>query len=187
MGSAPPEDVVLRPICTSCGSVVYLNPKVVTGAVCLSEDHSRVLLCRRAIPPVGKWTIPAGFLEMDETTSEGAVREAMEEAFAEISVHPGALIAVYNIPMANVVQHVFAAVIPDEAAARVRPGEETQEVRFFGWDELDQAEIAFATVEWVLEHLRAVMGSGVDVGAVATGMAKSEVQVRTKKPDGTFV
>ncbi|MEX0951695.1 MAG: NUDIX hydrolase, partial [Gammaproteobacteria bacterium] len=81
----PAGDNRPRFVCCSCATVHYQNPKVVAG--CLVEWNGRVLLCKRAIEPrYGFWTLPAGFMELGETTLEAAVRETREEALAEISV-----------------------------------------------------------------------------------------------------
>ena len=91
----PDGDNRPRLICDSCGFVSYENPKVVVGSVCSVGD--RILLCRRAIMPrLGYWTLPAGYLKTHETTADGAMREAMEEACARIEID--ALLAVYNVP-----------------------------------------------------------------------------------------
>ena len=74
----------MRHICTVCGFIHYLNPKIVTG--CLVTHADRILLCKRAIQPrKGQWTLPAGFMENGETTPEGAARETWEEARARVS------------------------------------------------------------------------------------------------------
>src|SRR5690606_17883552 len=81
----PEGDNRPRLICDDCGFIHYDNPKIVVGAVCLHED--RILLCRRAIPPrIGYWTLPAGYLELNESTEAGAAREAFEEATARIEI-----------------------------------------------------------------------------------------------------
>src|SRR5262245_48007364 len=92
----PEGDHVERRVCPACGTVHYRNPKVIVG--CVPEwDDGRILMCRRAIEPrLGLWTFPAGFLEMAETSGQGAAREALEEAQAE--VEPGALFVVINVP-----------------------------------------------------------------------------------------
>ena len=83
--TVPDGDTIERQVCTTCGYVAYENPKIVVGSV-VAED-GRVLLCRRAIEPrSGFWTLPAGYLELHETTAEGARREAMEEAGADIAL-----------------------------------------------------------------------------------------------------
>jgi len=61
------HDPSVRPVCSVCSKTTYVNPKVVVGSVCVTQNKERVLLCKRAIPPVGKWTLPAGFMEMGET------------------------------------------------------------------------------------------------------------------------
>ncbi len=54
---------------------------------CIVEHKGKVLLCRRAIEPCkGLWTVPAGFLEMGESTAAGAARETWEEANAKVEV-----------------------------------------------------------------------------------------------------
>ena len=97
----PAGDTFERHVCAGCGEIHYRNPKVVVGAVCIWQG--RVLLCRRAIEPrPGFWTVPAGYLELGESTEEGARREALEEANARIEI--GALLAVYNVVRIGQVQ-----------------------------------------------------------------------------------
>jgi len=75
----PDDDSRERAVCTACGTVHYQNPLAVVGTLPVWGD--RVLLCRRAIEPRrGKWTLPAGFMELGETTAQGAARETDEEA-----------------------------------------------------------------------------------------------------------
>ncbi|KAG1673768.1 hypothetical protein FOA52_002337 [Chlamydomonas sp. UWO 241] len=87
-----------RHICSSpagCGYIDYLNPKIVVG--CIVEHNGKILLARRGIEPCkGKWTVPAGFMELNESTAEGATRETMEEANAH--VHLGAPYVHWDIP-----------------------------------------------------------------------------------------
>jgi len=163
MASAPPRSgpTVLRVpegddrprmTCPDCGFVAYENPKVVVGSVATWED--RILLCRRAIEPRrGYWTLPAGYLELNETTEEGAAREAMEEATARIALD--GVLAVYNIPRISQVQVVYRARLVDPAVA---PGRESLEVALFRWDDIPWEEIAFPSVRWALDHWRETAG-----------------------------
>ncbi|GJN34582.1 hypothetical protein PR202_gb23258 [Eleusine coracana subsp. coracana] len=81
----PDGDEKMRAICSSCGRVHYENPKMVVG--CLVEHDNKVLLCRRKIEPAyGLWTLPAGYLEVGESTAEGAARETLEEACADVEI-----------------------------------------------------------------------------------------------------
>ncbi len=145
----PTGDDHARDVCTACGHVHYVNPKVVVGAVCVHED--RLLLCRRAIDPRrGFWTVPAGFMELDETAEEGAAREASEEARAEIEIL--GLLACYSIKRIDQVQLLYAARL---IRPEVEPGPETLEVALVPWDAVPWEELAFPTVRWVLEEARA--------------------------------
>src|SRR4029079_16911398 len=91
----PEGDDRERMVCADCGYVLYDNPKIVVGSV--PRWGERILLCRRAIHPrLGYWALPAGYLELTESTSAGAEREAWEEACAKIVIE--GLLAIYDIP-----------------------------------------------------------------------------------------
>lgn len=135
-----------RLVCPNCGVVHYQNPKVVVGSVCTLGG--RVLLCRRAIAPrEGFWTIPAGYLELGESTEEGALREAWEEARARIALT--GLLAVYNIRRIGQVQVLYKA---DLLSPDVEAGPESAEVGLFPWDAVPWHDLAFPTVGWILNH-----------------------------------
>ena len=150
--SIPDGDSRERLVCPDCGFISYDNPKVVVGSVAVWEE--KILLCRRAIPPrTGLWTLPAGYLELNETTEAGAAREAWEEARARIAID--GLLAVYNIPRISQVQLIYRARLlsPDVAA-----GPESEAVGLFAWDEIPWDELAFPSVHWALGHFREAAG-----------------------------
>jgi ADP-ribose pyrophosphatase YjhB (NUDIX family) len=148
----PAGDDRERLVCPDCGFVNYQNPKVVVGAV--ATWGGRFLLCRRAIGPRrGYWTIPAGFLELGETTAEGALREAREEAGARIRLD--ALLAVYNIPRISQVQLIYRGRL---VAPELSAGDESQAVGLFEWADIPWDEIAFPSVHWALHRYREVDG-----------------------------
>ncbi|MBU8537416.1 NUDIX hydrolase [Falsiroseomonas tokyonensis] len=137
-----------RLTCNDCGYVAYENPKIVVGSVVAVEG--RVLLCRRAIEPRrGFWTIPAGYMELGETVEEGALREAREEACAELQLD--GVLAVYSIARIGQVQILFRASLASPGFAA---GPESLEVRLFDWDEIPWDELAFPSVHWVLQAWR---------------------------------
>ena len=147
----PEGDNRVRPICTVCGEVHYTNPSTVAGAVAVYEN--RFLLCKRDIEPrIGYWTIPAGYLELEEDVAAGAIRESLEEAHAEIEI--SRLLAIYSIPHISQTQVIFLAKLlsPDVSA-----GEESQEVGLFLWEEIPWDELAFPTVKWALELARTML------------------------------
>ena len=150
--SIPDGDSRERLVCLDCGFISYDNPKVVVGSVAVWEE--KILLCRRAIPPrVGLWTLPAGYLELNETSEAGAAREAWEEARARIAID--GLLAVYNIPRISQVQLIYRARLE---SADVSAGEESLEVGLFQWDGIPWDEIAFPSVGWALGHYRESAG-----------------------------
>ena len=153
--TVPPGDDRERLGCPDCGYIAYDNPKIIPGAVCIWQQ--KFLICRRAIPPrKGFWTIPAGFLELGETTAEGARREAWEEAQAEIEID--GLIGFYEIPRISQVYVVHRARM---TSADFAPGPESEEVVLAGWEDIPWDDLAFPSITWALEHYRD--GGGPDI------------------------
>ena len=143
----PPGDDRARLTCTNCGHVHYVNPLVVVG--CLVEHKGQLLLCRRAIEPArGRWTTPAGFLELGETLAAGAKRETHEEAGADVEV-----IAPHSsLDLTHIGQH-YAMFRARLVGDRIAAGEESLECRFFAPDELPWTELAFPAVHFALRLL----------------------------------
>ena len=148
----PEGDTQARLVCADCGFIDYENPKVVVGSVAAWQD--RVLLCRRSIDPRrGFWTLPAGYLELHETTAEGALREAWEEARARIEID--GVLGVYSIPRLSQVQVIYRARL---LSAEIAPGPESVEVGLFRWADIPWDDIAFPSVRWALGHFRETAG-----------------------------
>lgn len=152
--TVPPDDNRERATCQVCGTVLYENPLNVVGTVPVWGD--RVLLCRRNIEPRhGFWTLPAGFMEMGETTAEGALRETVEEAGARIELQ--GLFTLLNVVRVGQVHLYYRARLEDTDFA---PGPETIEARLFSEDQIPWDELAFRTVRATLEHYFADRRSG---------------------------
>lgn len=148
----PAGDNRPRLVCPDCGFINYENPKIIVGSVVTWQD--RFLLCRRAIHPrKGYWTIPAGYLELNESVIDGARREAVEEACADIEID--ALLAVYNVPRISQVQLIYRATL---RAPGFAPGEESLEAALFDWDDVPWNGLAFPSVHWALRHFDEVRG-----------------------------
>ena len=153
----PEGDSLERAVCDACGIVHYVNPKIVVG--CLPTYDDRILICKRAIEPrYGLWTLPAGFMENNESASEGAAREAMEEANARVEIVD--LYTVYSIPHISQVYMMFRARLLDP---NVSPGVESLEVRLATEEELPWDQLAFAMVRRSLEHFLEDRRSGIFV------------------------
>ena len=147
-------DTKERAICTACHTVHYENPLNVVGTV--PHWGEQVLLCKRNIEPrFGKWTLPAGFMELQETTAEGAARETDEEAGAQFEMQE--LFTLLNVARVGQV-HLFyrAKLLSDQ----FNPGPETIEARLFSEADIPWDEIAFRTVKETLEHYYADRRSG---------------------------
>jgi ADP-ribose/FAD diphosphatase len=141
----PAGDDRERCVCAGCGTVHYQNPRMVVG--CVVVHAHKVLLCKRAIEPRrGYWTLPAGFLELGESTMEGAVRETREEARADVRVV--APYAHFDVPHIGQAYVLYRAEL---TAERFGPGPESLEVRLVAPDEIPWSELAFPVVRHVLE------------------------------------
>jgi ADP-ribose pyrophosphatase YjhB (NUDIX family) len=129
-----------RLVCPNCDFIFYVNPRLVVTTLPVNE-RGEVMLIRRGIPPAyDRWAQPGGFLEIDETVREGAVRETLEETGLQVEL--GALIGLYSRVQAAVVVAVFEARIVG-GEARVTP--ESLETRPFAPDQIPWSEVAFET------------------------------------------
>lgn len=152
-----------RAVCPACQTIHYENPLNVIGTIPVLAD-GRVLLCLRNIEPRrGKWTLPAGFMELGETTEQGALRETIEEAGADIVMGP--LFSIVNVPYVGQVHWFYLAHALSES---LNPGHETIEARFFAEDDIPWDELAFRTVKTTLTHYFAAARSteGAKAGGV---------------------
>jgi len=140
----PAGDDRLRHVCDACGTIHYSNPKMVVGTIPVYEG--RILLCRRAIEPrYGLWTLPAGFMENEETVEEGARRETREEAGAELErLSPFAL---FSLPFVSQVYLMFRAELAGPAFSA---GHESLETRLVAEAGIPWGEFAFPVIEKTL-------------------------------------
>lgn len=126
--------------CPACTFVYYHNPVPAAGGlICRS---GRVCLVRRAIAPRrGDWTLPAGFMEYDESSEQCAAREIAEETGLSIAVEE--LLGVYmgfDDPRHRAVLLVYWV---RELENRVpAAGDDAEAVEFFRPDEIPD-NIAF--------------------------------------------
>ena len=127
--------------------ILYVNPKVIVGVI--PERRGRVLLMRRAIEPRhGAWTFPGGFMEIDETVEECAVREAREEV--GIHVRLIELVGVYSRPAPAAPGIVSIAYRGRVISGRVSPGREALEARWVRPEEIPWDDLAYETTRWAL-------------------------------------
>lgn len=157
----PADDNRERAVCPGCSTIHYQNPLNVVGTLPVWEEDGRVLLCRRAIEPRhGLWTLPAGFMELNETIAEGAWRETREEAGAEIEMGP--LYTLLNVVRVGQIHLFHRARL---LSPHFNPGPESLEARLFAEDEIPWDDIAFKTTRETLrcffDDRRKGMGYGL--------------------------
>jgi ADP-ribose pyrophosphatase YjhB (NUDIX family) len=147
--SIPEGDNRPRYVCAHCSTIHYQNPKLVVGSIPVWEQDGKVqvLLCKRAIEPRhGYWTLPAGFMENNETTAEAAIRETEEEAGANIEL--GNLFTLLNVAHVHQVHLFYLAKLRD---LNFEAGIESLDVRLFSEHDIDWDELAFPTIRKTLE------------------------------------
>ena len=175
----PPDDNRERFVCTHCGTIHYQNPKLVVGSIPLweADGEPRVLLCRRAIEPkVGYWTLPAGYMENGETTSQAAARETEEEAGARIEIRQ--LFSIMNVAHVHQVHMFYLATLLDLDYA---PGIESMEVRLFEESEIPWDDIAFPTTAHTLKFLFTDLAK-VKAGAGRFELHTKDIMKRFREP-----
>jgi ADP-ribose pyrophosphatase YjhB (NUDIX family) len=142
----PDGDNLARHVCDACSTVHYSNPRLVVG--CVPELEGRILICRRAIEPRrGYWTVPAGFMENEETLQQAAARESYEEALASVEI--GSLLAVATVLHAHQVHVFFRARL---VSPEVGPGPESLEVALVAEDDIPWGDIAFPSTDFALRR-----------------------------------
>lgn len=150
----PAGDNMPRHVCPDCGTVHYSNPRIIVG--CIPVWGDQILLCKRAIEPrAGFWTLPAGFMENQETAAQAAVRETLEEANARVEIEePAALI---SVPHISQVYMLFRARLLDLGFG---PGTESLDVQLFAEHEIPWNEVAFSSIRRSLEIFFADRANG---------------------------
>jgi len=142
--TVPKGDNRKRWTCQSCDTVHYQNPLIVVG--CVPEQDGRILLCKRSIQPrYGYWTLPAGFMELGETVQQGAARETMEEARAQVEI--GRLFASVDVIHAGQVHLFFRATLLGGHSA----GEESLDTRLYDPEDIPWDDMAFKSGVFALD------------------------------------
>lgn len=131
--------------CPSCGHIAYVNPRLVVTTLPVTPEGELVLLRRGIEPGVGAWAQPGGFLEVDETVHQAAIRETLEET--GLIVEPGDIIGLYTRLEAAVVTIAFESRV---VGGEPRPTREALEIASFAPEAIPWHGLAFRTTMWML-------------------------------------
>ena len=139
-----------RYVCSGCGKTHYQNPNVLVATyVCVGES---ILWIKRGTPPaVGKWAMPGGYMENDESPEAGASRELREETGIDVPADKMILVSVSSILHIAQTHLVFRCHL--EQKPDTTPTEEAVEFGWFGEDDLPWEELAFPSIE---PHVRQI-------------------------------
>jgi len=150
----PDGDNRPRYVCGHCDTIHYQNPKIITGCIPVWQD--RLLLCKRAIEPrLGLWTLPAGFMENDETMEQAAIRECMEEANAKVEIE--GIYSIFSLPHVSQVYVLYRSRLLD---LDYSAGIESLEVELFSEEQIPWSQLAFRTITHTLEFFFADRRAG---------------------------
>jgi len=142
----PAGDNRERHVCDHCNTIHYQNPNIVAGCLPVWED--KVLLCKRAIEPRhGFWTLPAGFMENNETLEQAATRESVEEANANLEINH--LYTVISLPHVNQIYMLYLAQLKD---LNFSAGIESLDVKLFTEEQIPWDNLAFRTIDFTLKR-----------------------------------
>jgi ADP-ribose pyrophosphatase YjhB (NUDIX family) len=147
------RDGRIRPVCTACGHITFLDPKLAVAA--LIVRNGQILLGKRGpgTRSPGKWSFPAGFVERGEQVEAATVREVLEETGLEIE--PGELAGLFSEAGETVVLAVYKATLRNPFAVPVA----ADDLVDLGWFPLDALpELAFARDYRIIKRLLATAG-----------------------------
>ncbi len=163
-----PEEHRERMACPACGFIAYVNPRLVVTTIPVTDAGEAVLIRRGIEPGYGSWAQPGGFLEVDETVAEAAVRETLEET--GLLVEPVELIGLYSRLEAAVVTLVYEARI---IGGMVIETPEALEVKAFAADAIPWDGLAFKTSYFALRDWVETRHPGVAIPTTFHGLNSS--------------
>lgn len=142
----PTGDSKERLVCSTCDYIHYENPKMICGTLAVYDD--KILLCQRAIEPrYGLWTLPAGFMEIGETMTQGAMRETLEEA--EAITDNTKLYCLFDIPVLGQIHAMYLANLTD---GKYGVGAESLACQLVDDNHIPWEHLAFKTISQTLQH-----------------------------------
>lgn len=151
-----------RLVCSACGFVLFQNP--VPGVGILVETEGGVVLIRRGhAPHQGRWALPSGFIEADESIEDAAIRECKEETGLDVDLIE--LFGVDSFPEGPVQSGIIIFYRARPVGGELRPGDDAAETAVFAADALP-ADLAFRTHRSVLARWAGLQGTVAPFDAI---------------------
>ena len=146
-----------RLVCTACGYVFYLDPKIAVGTIIIRAEPGsagQIVLVRRAIEPgYGKWVFPGGYVDRGEPLLVAAVREAREECGLDVRID--GLVNIYSYAGRAPVIVVYAATA---IGGTLCPDDECLETAEFAAESIPWDDLAFqSTREGLRDYLAGLL------------------------------
>ena len=137
-------------MCPECDFIFYQNP--IPAAAAVIVHHDKVCLVKRKIAPgAGCWAFPAGYMELNESIEDCAVREAQEETNLNVRI-----IRLLDVKSAYEIQNepqvVVAFYLCEYLSGDLCAGDDAGEAVFFSFDNLP-CPMAFETHKSVLHEV----------------------------------
>jgi len=138
-----------RRVCPSCGHIHFTDPKVGVGVLVIRDG--KILLVRRTMKPeIGKWSIPAGYVDHGEDPRETAVRETFEETHLRVDITD--LVDVYHNPPEQGGASIFILYQAQVIGGQLQAGDDADAAGFFGPDELPR--LAFDSTRDAIRRMK---------------------------------
>ncbi len=134
-----------RPVCTSCGFVIYLDPKVAVGTIIQTGDNQIVLVRRSIEPGYGLWVFPGGYVDRGEEITAAAIREAREESSLVIRID--GLVNIYSYGDSPIIIVYAATAVGGELSG----DDECLEAGLFRQNEIPWEDLAFRSTSDALK------------------------------------
>jgi ADP-ribose pyrophosphatase YjhB (NUDIX family) len=139
-----------RRYCPHCQQTVFREHKVAAAALITRTDGSVLLVQRAQSPCQGLWSLPAGFVDFDETPVAAAVRECLEETGLEIEITE--LLEVLGGQGQTGGADIVIVYRGVQTGGALIPGDDASDAKFFSLDRLPT--LAFTSTHRTLKRWR---------------------------------
>ncbi|MBF0252891.1 MAG: NUDIX hydrolase [Candidatus Omnitrophica bacterium] len=128
-----------RSYCKTCSWVHYKNPLPATAALVVNDRDEILLIKRKKEPYKNAWALPGGFIEIDETLENGALRELKEETNISGIVKKKVDVVLHDSDMYGAVLIIGFEICPIDHD--VVPGDDAIDAKYFSKNKMPEIPI----------------------------------------------